>query len=209
MPSDFGPKITGSRHRKVACTREDPGTLIGPGSLAGWVGLRGAGEGHHHPALIQRPADPVVPILVSPPMQQSAPARSGGDITTASHHPRAAGPSRQSRGATSAVGLTPRRRCPREGLARPAERWESRRRLGPGTTALLPRCPSSRGLLGRATNHGGTLAACSPLLGQAVASTGTAGQPPGEPREPQGKQGRGSPPGTQKPEAVVTKTPIP
>ena len=142
-------------------------------------------------------------------MQQSAPARSGGDITTASHHPRAAGPSRQSRGATSAVGLTPRRRCPREGLARPAERWESRRRLGPGTTALLPRCPSSRGLLGRATNHGGTLAACSPLLGQAVASTGTAGQPPGEPREPQGKQGRGSPPGTQKPEAVVTKTPIP
>ena len=40
-------------------------------------------------------------------MQQSAPARSGGDITTASHHPRAAGPSRQSRGATSAVGLTP------------------------------------------------------------------------------------------------------
>jgi hypothetical protein len=138
-------------------------------------------------------------------MQQSAPARSGGDITTASHHPRAAGPSRQSRGATSAVGLTPRRRCPREGLARPAERWESRRRLGPGTTALLPRCPSSRGLLGRATNHGGTVAACSPLLGQAVASTGTAGQPPGEPREPQGKQGRGSPPGTQKPEAVVTR----
>jgi hypothetical protein len=42
---------------------------------------------------------------------------------------------------------------------RPAERWESRRRLGPGTTALLPRCPSSRGLLGRATNHGGTVAA--------------------------------------------------
>ena len=147
--------------------------------------------------------------LVRPSLRQSAPARSGGDITTASHHPRAAGPSRQSRGATSAVGLTPRRRCPREGLARPAERWESRRRLGPGTTALLPRCPSSRGLLGRATNHGGTLAACSPLLGQAVASTGTAGQPPGEPREPQGKQGRGSPPGTQKPEAVVTKTPIP
>ena len=23
--------------------REDPGTLIGPGSLAGWVGLQGAG----------------------------------------------------------------------------------------------------------------------------------------------------------------------
>src|SRR6266446_7565839 len=50
----LGPQPAG-----CGCTREDPGTLIGPRSPAGWAGLRGGGEGHHHPALIQHPADPV------------------------------------------------------------------------------------------------------------------------------------------------------
>jgi hypothetical protein len=60
-----------------------------------------------------------------------------------------------------------------------------------------------RGEAGRATNHGGTVAACSPLLGQAVASAGTAGQPPGEPREPQGK----ARPGLSSGDPSVTKIP--
>src|SRR5260221_3642293 len=50
----LGPQPAG-----CGCTREDPGTLIGPGSLSPdrWV-YGGAWGGGHHPALIQRPGGP-------------------------------------------------------------------------------------------------------------------------------------------------------
>jgi hypothetical protein len=51
--------LAGSCHRKVACTREDPGTLIGPGSLSPDRWIYGGGWAIHHPALIQRAGGPI------------------------------------------------------------------------------------------------------------------------------------------------------
>jgi hypothetical protein len=53
------PAADQARREVAAGTREDPGTLIGPGSLAGMMrGCRGLAGTPHHPALIQHPRRP-------------------------------------------------------------------------------------------------------------------------------------------------------